>query len=589
MMDEKIIAFKSDFKASHYGTKLLRVGNIIDSNELPHQMVERVVHTLSSIETVFNTPMHEIQKFAHELGHLFDEKYCIMSTPVLTNAGRYKNKPLSACTVPPINMLQDMNNIKKMVDQCHQDGMGTGFNLDETEDPIHLLQFLNAIAVEGALSGKEDRPVGNIGILSIHHPKIYDFMYVKTHANHDKQDWKFNISINISKEFMQAVEAQKDYTLNNNATHNAAEMLTSIAECAHACGDPGLIFIERLNQDNPTPGIGNYVSVAPCAEVGLAPGEACQFGYINLARCIKQNGKIYDIDYAKLEHITHSMTRALDNALEISIERYAFEENKRIMSAKRKIGLGVCGVADFLIICGLPYNSSKARTKITDILAFINYHSKIASHNLAQKRGSCGAMALSKGCRYKDTPGFLETKYGTFTTEQITATMWLELDQTIKKTNLMRNMSTIALPPTGRSSLIIDASTGIEPLFSLITTNGSVYPHLEDTLRKNGLWSPEIEASIKQHGKIGHIKTIPESIRSLYVTALEINPIDHLTMISELQKAIDESISKTINMPESATVDEIRLMYHAAYTLGLKGITIYRDGCRKAQPKQLAH
>jgi len=257
------------------------------------------------------------------------------------------------------------------------------------------------------------------------------------------------------------------------------------------------------------------------------------------------------------------------------------------MEAKRKIGIGVCGVADLLLIRGIPYDSQEAYETIRDLVAFINYISKLESHELAKIRGSFGAMYSIIGNRYLEDVGFIKRKYGQLETKYVSSRDFLALDQLIKETRLLRNASTTALPPTGRSALVIDASTGIEPLFSLLERDGSINPILRNVLSNQGLLTYVIVDEIQRTGTVKHISQIPENIRRVFRTALEIRPEDHIAMVAEVQRAVDESISKTINLPESATVKDVLRLFLIAYRSGLKGITVYRSGSRRIQPKSL--
>lgn len=579
--------FVSTFKPSTIGEQILKEGNILSLNETPQKMMERMVSSLFDVEKDFNTTPREIQKLESEFGYLLDNKYCVMSTPIMTNAGRYDNKPLSACTVPLLDF-KTRSDVRNIIDHFHSDGMGTGFNLNEAADPVELLHFLNHIAVEGAKSGLEDRPVGNMAILSVYHPKILEFIKAKTQADVKGEEWKFNISVDIDDEFMRAVRKGRTYFLTNGEEMKARDILNLIVTCAHACGDPGLVFLDRLNRDNPTPSVGLYTSTAPCGEVGLAPGETCQFGYINVGKFLKIYSQDKKIDFQGLERATRLMTRALDNALEISIKRYFHPASKNIMQAKRKIGIGICGLADLLVDLGISYDSPEGRNMATDVIAFINYISKLESHELSKHRGSFGAMDLPSGNRYLESPSFLEIKYGNLNTRCVSQIMWRELAKNIQKTRFLRNASTMALPPTGRSGLVIDASTGIEPLFSLIDYGGTINQSLKKRLKEYSLDHKVILEAIRANGHLGGIDQIPDKIKEVYKTALEINPLEHLKMVEETQKAVDESISKTINIPKNATVGDVLKIYIIAYQMGLKGVTIFRTSSRQVQPRKLA-
>lgn len=584
--------YSSYFHASAFEERVLREGKIIDTNESPSHMIERMVTALFFVERKFGTAPSSIEQMKNELGKLLDNRLVVMSTPIMTNAGRYQEKPLSACTVPPLDKNASRENIKSLVRRFHKDGMGTGFNFNEEKDPVSFLKYLNNLAVEGALSGKEDRPVGNMGIISVYHPKVLDFIQVKVGSDKKGDIWKFNISIDVDDAFMEAVKANAKYQLWNEKKLNAHRVLQEITQAAHECGDPGIVFIHRLNRDNPTPGTGSYVSTAPCGEMGLAPGETCQFGYINVGLLIVKdsNGKT-NINYSLLENIVRLMTRVLDNALEISMDQYPHPLNRTVMRAKRKIGIGICGVADMLIRMKIPYASNDARELTKEVVGFINYFSKLASHELAKERGPFLAMSWKKGCRYTTTPNYIEERYSAHEGREngISRDMWKKLGDRIQRTRLLRNASTVALPPTGRSGLTISASTGIEPLFSLVNPDGTLYASLESDLRERGLYSQKIRETVNAKGTLQPLKKLPDSLRTLYKTALEIKPIDHLRIVAHVQPAVDEAISKTINLPQESTSHDIEKIYIFAHTLGLKGVTIFRTGSRTLQPRKVVH
>jgi len=545
--------FQSNFSPSPHALKVLIEGKIIAESEKPSHMIERVVNSLVEVEKRFNTSPKEIKELAKKLIFLLDNKYCVMSTPILTNAGRYIQKPLSACSMPPLDLVHDSKEkIKKVIFKFHQDGMGTGFNLNELDDPVSILKMLNNFAIESADSGKENRPVGNMATLTVYHSDILKFINTKTKADKLNEIWKFNISVDCDKFFFQQLLKNRSITLKNGKTISAEKIFNSIQNAAYSSADPGLIFLDRMEEDNPTPNVGHYESTAPCAEVGLTKGESCQFGYINLGRFINKNR---NIDLVLLKDTVYILTRMLDNALEISIDNYSELMNKEIMIQKRKIGIGICGLADFFVKLKINYASLEARELAKDIIAFINYESKIVSHELAKVRSSAGAFSVPIGNRYFDTPSFLEKKYGELNTKYVSCEQWKVLSQTIRKTKLLRNVSTIALPPTGRSGLIVDASTGVEPIFSR-----EEYMTLHKNLK-------EYEPYIK--------------------TAKEILPEDHLLMVASIQKVVDESISKTINLPFNIKKEEIRNIYLRAWQLGLKGVSIYRENSKKKQPRKL--
>ena len=569
--------YQSSFSPSDFvREEILKKGHIIVENETPAEMIERIVVALHSTEQSFSDAV-EAKKFAESIGKLMDERKIVFSTPVMTNAGRTEfHRPLSACTVPPISLRGDLSKVREMVDMYHQEAIGTGFNLDEVDDPVSMLLFLNDIAVNGAASGKEDRPVGNMGICSIDHPRIAEFITSKQTRRNIL--WKFNVSVNTPESFWFAVKNDRRWILRNGDVVYARELFELMAQSAHICADPGIVFMERINRDNPVPSGGKYHGIAPCAEVGLVPGETCQFGYINLgAFCSNM-----EIDLDSIKQATELLVRALDNCLEISIDAFSVRTSAEVVAGRRKIGVGVCGLADALIKLGIPYASEQGREFARDVVALINYHSKLASHILAKERGFFGAMSALFGCKYTEHPDFLSVKYGNADTRWVSGSEWRRLGSLIRSSKLLRNSSTIALPPTGRSALVIDASTGVEPIFSIIHSNKmSLLPIVREIIGADA----EQERTIVEMGKLDD--SFNESVKSLLRTSTEIHPDDHLLMVAALQPVVDESISKTINLPQDATVELVEHIYMQAYLLNLKGMTMYRDGSSRFQPKEV--
>lgn len=528
--------YKSQFAPSPLALKVMTSGRVIAADETPELMVERITDALFEQELKFS-PTAEAKEFAEAFGRALDDKEIVMSTPVMTNAGRYTDRPLTACTMPTSG-IDDFRSkkLREEIITLHEQGMGTGFNLDDIEDPVSALEFLNDLAVDSAGSGREDRPVGNMAILGVRHPEIRRFINAKVGSPFE---WKFNISVDIDQEFMAAVETGSVVDLNNGNPVEARRLFEEICRAASLCADPGIVFLDRMNARNPIPGMGTYKTTAPCAEVGLIPGETCQFGYINVGKFVYVNdyGRAA-VNLSWLERTTRIMTRALDNCLEISGRNFEETDALRILTQKRKIGVGLCGVADALDLVGLKYDSDPARTLMENILSFVNISSKEESIRLAEERGPFGAMQnVLSGNRHRENPGHIQRLYGHLDSNTVSASDWCELSRYVTATGSIRNVSTIALPPTGRSALLIDASTGIEP-------------HFED--------------------------------------ATKIRFPGHIAMVAALQKYTDESISKTINLPCGSTVDDVRAVYLAGYESGMSGVTVYVNGTNPAQPKPLS-
>jgi ribonucleoside-diphosphate reductase alpha chain len=447
--------------------------------------------------------------------------------------------------------------------------MGTGFNLDETADPLETLQFLNGVAIDSANSGREERPVGNMAVLSVRHPKIDDFITAKVDTT---KEWKFNISVNLDDEFMNALENNGVITLDDGTTRRARDLFDAICNAATVCADPGIIFLDRMNARNPVPGLGEYKTTAPCAEVGLIEGETCQFGYINIGNFATLSDGRPTIDFSKLEKTTAVITRALDDSLQVSQQNLEGTTIRDISTLKRKIGVGLCGVADALSIMGLPYDSPEARELMQDVLSFINYVSKETSLKLAEERGSFGAMNLLIGNRHTERPGHIETLYGDKDTNTVSSSQWQELSERVRTTRNLRNISTIALPPTGRSALVIDASTGIEPHFDPLQANERVVKALAEHVRTR--------FGADLHDPSTHT---PEVTR-LLSSAHSIEPLGHVAMAAAFQVFNDEAVAKTINLPHGSTPEDVAETYLAGYQSGMSGVTVYVDGSYTQQP-----
>jgi ribonucleoside-diphosphate reductase alpha chain len=562
--------YVSRFPSAPYVDGYLQAGRITGPGETARDMISRVVGYLERADALFDPS--DAETFAAELGEALDSKRVVFSTPVMTNAGRHAGRPLAACSVPPADLRGDLAAVKVIVDSYHEAGMGTGFCLDDLDDPVSVLRYLNDVAVAGAASGREERPVGNMAVLSASHPAAADFAACKDGADGDGEQWKFNISLTLTDEEMRAA----------GKPGRQADLLSAAAAAAWSCADPGLIFADRLNEGNPVPHLGRYVSTAPCAEVGLTPGETCQFGYVNLG-AFHQPGSEVLVDLASLGETVRVLVRALDDALEASLPLYPHPRSAQVMTAKRKIGVGVCGLADLLLKARLPYDSPRARTLARDAIGYVNFASKLASASLAATRGPCPAVASGLS-RYAD-PAYL-SRFAGLGIRTVSDDDWHELASTVARTRMLRNCSTIALPPTGRSAPVIAASTGIEPLFLLTDPHqpGQIHPEARTILsRLHG----HLIRHVAGNGRLPRSTDVPAPLRALLATATEIPPSAHLAMITAVQQVTDEAVAKTINLPAAASPDDILAIFWQAWERGCKGITVYRDGSRAIQPKAL--
>lgn len=565
--------------------KVLVDAEILSQTETPQDLLKRVTDTLFSVEPGFDTALGNIEQLKYEFATYVVDGYCMPGTPILTNAGRYQ-AALSSCAIVPINLNTTESGIaKEQICSYYRQNMGSGFNLTGSPHPVSLLHWLDDLSVKETASGNYERYIGNMGLLHISHPAIQQFIRCKRQNKMSH----FNISVDISEEFMEKAKKGEQFFLADGTPVNAYDLLRQIAENAWYNGDPGLIFLDRMNRDNPVARISEYVSTPPCAEMGLAEGETCHFGYLNLNRFVCRYGASATIDYDKLKRVTCMLTRVLDNAVEYSIPRYPTKISADLASRKRRIGIGVCGFADMLLAFDLPYDSQEARNLARDIISFINYTSKWASVGLAEERGSCTAMGDASLNGYLDGC-FIEEKYARYPTRIISAQEWMELACAIRERGL-RNITTTALPPTGRASLLLDTTSSIEPFLNLSEGKRHVRQTIRDflaaKLQANESYIEDICWEAACAGSFQHIGDLPNSVRNRLKIAKEIAPEAQVRMVAEvagLHGIVDESAAKTVNLPYEATIDDVENIFFLACELGVKNISVYRDKTVVDQP-----
>lgn len=501
----------------------------------------------------------------------------ILGSPMLTNAGRREGKSVSACSIPPVSFSKmSREQIAKMVGEYHSRGMGTGFSLDELADPVSMVFYLNEIAIREVQQGKIERSCGNMGVLSIDHPKVLDFIRLKT-ANPEIREWKFNISVNLTDAFIHAWTNKLPFYSIDGTRVDPEVLMRYVAESAHASGDPGIIFMDRINQHNRVPQAGQYKTVVPCGETSLFDGEVCQFGYVNLARFVA-NG---EVNREGLKDAVHTMVVLLDNAVEANIASMPNEQSACLISSLRRIGVGVCGFAEVLQALGLPYDSQQGRDLAANIMSLINFESKRASILLAADRGPFplfNALGTKKE--------LFISPFKAHPTSFVTEDDWDDLERQFNALSI-RNLATTILPPSGRSSLLAGVTASIEPPFKLVA-DGAFEKALEMSGAKYGYTAclKEVLEHVKATGSVQETD-LPVRVKEVFKCALEIAPRDHILMTGEFQKHTDEGISKTVNVPYSAKVQDVMEIYRACYDVGLKGMTVYRDGSRTLQPKSL--
>jgi ribonucleoside-diphosphate reductase alpha chain len=400
-----------------------------------------------------------------------------------------------------------------------------------------------------------------MAILNVHHPDILDFIAAK---KEEDRLTNFNISVGITEDFMKKVIKNEEYDLTNPRTkkvvgkYNAREVFDLMVEMAWSNGEPGIIFLDRIDRDNPTPKLGKIESSNPCGEQPLLPYESCNLGSINLSNMV-ENEKI---NYKKLAKTVETAVHFLDNVIDVN--KYPLNEIERMTKGNRKIGLGVMGFADMLIELDTAYNSEKAIALAGKIMSFISKEAREASVKLAKIRG---VFPNFKGSIYDVKDGLR-----------------------------VRNATTTTIAPTGTISIVANCSSGIEPIFALSYIRKvlddeeliEVNPLFEKVAKEEGFYSDDLMRKIAELGTIQGMDGIPKKIQKVFVTALDISPEWHIKMQSEFQKCIDNAVSKTVNFPKTASRKDVEKVYMLAYELECKGVTIYRYGSRKEQVLSLS-
>lgn len=533
--------------------------------EGPAEMFRRVAERVAAVEARYGGDVAQAADLFYEAMARLE---FLPNSPTLMNAGTRLGQ-LAACFVLPVeDSLEGIFGSIRDSALIHQSGGGVGYDFSKlrpkgdvvastggaSSGPVSFMRVFDA-SVDAIRQGGRRRGA-NMGVLNVHHPDTEEFVAAKRDPGSFRN---FNLSVGCDDGFIEAARTGGEIALVNPSRgqvvgrRSAGALLDLICRCAWETGDPGLIFLDRINRDNPTPALGRITATNPCGEVPLLPYEACILGSINLAKLTEGDS----LDWDRLGELVEIGIRFLDDTIDASV--FPLPQITRTVQGNRKVGLGVMGFADALIDLGMPYDSDAALEFARTVMGFVADRAFHASHRLAEERGPFPNFPHS---RYADEGG-----------------------------PVLRNATRTAIAPTGTLSLIAGSSSGIEPLYALAyerhvlegTTLVEVNARFEQQARRAGVWSPELRHRILHRGRVGDDAELPEPLRCLFRTAHEIAPDRHIRIQAAFQTHVDNAVSKTINLPETATVRELRRAYENAFRLGCKGITVYRQGSKAGQ------
>jgi ribonucleoside-diphosphate reductase alpha chain len=550
-----------------------REGNVLEDAD---GMFRRVAQNLSQADLNYGATEDERLATEEEFADVMRRLEFLPNSPTLMNAGR-ELQQLSACFVLPVeDSLDSIFSMVKSTALIHKSGGGTGFSFSRLRPEGDVVgstggvasgpvSFINAFdAATDVVKQGGTRRGANMGILDVTHPDIIKFIRAKEDGRHLLN---FNVSVAITEEFMERVQQNEKYDLINPRTGkvtgqlNAKEVFELITQLAWQTGDPGIVFLDRINRENPNPQLGAIESTNPCGEQPLLPFESCNLGSINLARMVRYTDEDTEIDWQRLARVTGTAVHLLDNVIDMN--NYPIPEIEKMSRTTRRIGVGVMGFSDLLVQLGIGYDSEEALQLGEEVMRRIQEETYRASVELAEKRGPFPSW---EGSAYRQ-PG----PHG-------------------RPIMRMRNSAPVTIAPTGTISIIAGASSGIEPLFALSYVRNVMdhtrlvegNPYFEAVARREGFYSAELMEQLAEKGSLEELD-IPQWVKSVFRTSHDITPDWHVRMQAAFQRHTDNSVSKTINFPHSATIADVAEAYLLAYQTGCKGITVYRDGSKSEQ------